>query len=98
MNNKLYRKYFTTDQLKNLKASTITELEIQEEKAVGVLIMMFSVLFSELVMIVATILWMNKFTLFLSIVGLMFVSLLALLSRFSFKSYKESIEKAKEES
>lgn len=98
MSNKIYRKYFTVDQFENLKASTIIDLEVQEEKAVGMLIMMFASLFCELVMIVATILWMNKFTLFLSIVGLMFVSLLAILSRFSFKSFKESVKKAKEES
>lgn len=98
MQEKLYKKYFTEEQLSNMKASTARDLKKQEDGlAVGV-ILLFASGFLETIMIIAMLFWTNKFTMFLTIVGALFVILLSLFHYAVVKKYRNLIAKAKEDS
>lgn len=95
MSGKVYEKHFTAEQLQNMKASTIRNLKKSEESVAILTIGFFSVGFIELIVLIATLLWMNKFTLFLFIVGLLFAGLLGALYFAVLKDYKKIIDDVK---
>lgn len=97
MSKNLYEKYFTTEQLNAMKASSIRDLKDLEERATVMMMFVYITGFLEVIVIIAGFLWLNKFTLFLAIVGMLFVGLFALLTTFNLKSFKEKIKSVKEE-
>ena len=95
MSGKVYEKHFTAEQLQNMKASTISNLKKSEESVAILTIGFLTVGFIELTVLVATLLWTNKFTLFLFIVGLLFLGLIGTLYFAVIKDYKKIIDDVK---
>ena len=97
MSGKVYENHFTPEQLQNMKASTLQNLKKKEESLAFAVIALFAVGFIEAVVLVATLLWTNKFTLFLFLVGILFILVSGYIYRTLLKDYKKTLEDVKGE-
>lgn len=93
----VYEKHFTTEQLVNMKASTSSELRKKEEKVLDATMPFLTVCFFELVIIISALFWINKFTLFLTVVGMLVVGLVLFGYSTLYKDYKKFLNQVKEE-
>ena len=68
MREKVYEKYFTEEELSNLRFSEADELQREENSLTELILGLMIVTFLTFVMLVALTLWTNKFTIFLTTV------------------------------
>jgi len=93
---RMYKKYFTKEQLQEMKASTVQDLRLQEDRTITALILFLVVGFIEVIMLIAMLFWTNKVTIFLVIVWLLFVGFWLLVFCMTLNDYKKLIDKTKE--
>lgn len=97
MHEKLYKKYFSEEQLSKMKASTARQLQSQEDgMAVSVMLILISGIL-ESITFIAMLFWTNKFTLFLTTIGSLFLIIFLLFHYAVIKKYKKLISETKED-
>lgn len=93
MSEKAYKSAFTKEQLQNMKACDIRLLEKREEYATNGFMLMYLVIFLQLVAVVAAVIWANKLTLFIAIVGFMVSLVVVIVSRFALRQFKDEVRR-----
>lgn len=87
-------KYFTLEQLGEMKASTISKLREKEDVvaiSIGILLVAS---FIEAILVIAMAFWFVKITMFLVTVGGLFLGLFFLMYATAIKGWQQEIEKA----
>lgn len=70
MKPQIYRQRLSEEQLSNLKASEIRDLEKQEESITSLAVVFMFLTFVLFILLAAMFLWLNKFTIFLFVIAL----------------------------
>lgn len=91
MEYKLYKKYLSHDQITNMKASQLRNLDEKEDAMATCIGVLLISLFFTIIMLIAFLIWMNKFTIFLISVSGLFDLTFIIFLIIIFRDYKKLI-------
>lgn len=88
----IYKKILPKEVQENLKASEIRDLRETENAMNGIIMGSIFFGFTWIVILIAFILWMNKFTLFIFLVSSLLIVFLITIGAINYKAYKKMLK------
>lgn len=89
---KMYQNILPKEIIESLKASDIKEMREIEESLTNNYVVLIFIGFSWAVLLIAFLLWMNKFTLFFVLISTLVLIPFALASYFTYKKYLKTLK------